>query len=1354
MKRIHTFLMIVALLLSNQLQAKTLAPESVPEPLQPWTDWVLQGESDYGCPFLYNSFEQKRCAWPSRLILNLNDQSADFSLHWKVFAESWVQLPGDTRYWPLNVAVNQKAAVVTERQGKPAIKLPPGNFKVSGRFFWNSIPDNLQIPADTGLISVNIRGKGIETPTIKRGQLWLNGGDIKPNTAQSIQDKLDLQVFRRIDDDVPLQMVTRLELQVAGEQREIKLLLPMLENFIPMRLQSSLPARIEPDGSLLLQLRPGSWQIDLITRHVEQVSQLSFHSRDKNWPALEIWTFAARPHLRLVEIENASAIGSQLTNLPDAWKKLPAYRMKNGDTMRFKVIRRGDPDPEPDKLTLERRLWLDFDGSGYSVHDKISGRMTHSWRLNASPRTQLGKASLDGKNQLITRLSGSKKEGIEVRKGQINLSADSRIPGPVNQVDALGWEQNFHQVRALLNLPPGWRLIGATGIDNVPDSWISSWTLLDLFLVLIASLAIGRLWNFYWGAFALVVLALIWHEAEAPRFVWLNILAALALLRVLPPGRLYRLIKFYRNASWLALLLLLIPFMVSQVRTGLYPQLEMPWRSIGPSMTQSVGQVSKMVASPQAVEEKEMRRSVAKGRSMDDSIRPQSMVPDRQSNYNRIDPKAHVQTGLGLPQWQWVEVDLSWNGSVDAAQQMRFWYLTPGMTKLLNFLRALLVAVLALLLLGVLKGQFKFGLNNVLPGLLMLPLLSIPVQEAHADFPDRALLDELKSRLLRAPDCLPSCAQIPQIQLSINPQQMDIKLQVELQQRVAVPLPGKVKQWLPRSVSIDGKIAEALYRDRDGVLWINLEPGKHTLLLQGIAPPRNQFFLPLPLNPHHVTTTVEGWLIEGLHENRSPGGQLQFTRQRGDGGRDGESALESGVLPTFVQVERTLQLGLDWQVETRVIRVTPPGTAIVLKIPLLDTESVTTAGIRVENGKVLVNMSANQRVMHWRSVLDKTAEIKLAAAQTDQWTEVWRADISPIWHMQNDGIAVVHHQDKQGRWLPEWRPWPGEMVVLSISRPNAVAGQTLTIDKSQLETTPGKRSREVALHVTLRSSQATQHIFTLPMHAVLQSVSIDQRSQPIRQQGQQITLPIRPGSQNIAILWREMKPIATLLTTPDLNLGIESVNTTLNVNLGQDRWILLTYGPAFGPAVLFWGVLLVISLIAYALGRISITPLNHWHWLLLLIGLSQIPVEAALLVVAWLIILGYRGKTSLPNRAYFNALQIAIALLTVISLGLLFFAINQGLLGSPEMQISGNQSTAYRLNWYQDRSAPILPQATLISIPLTVYRLLMLAWSLWLAVSLLNWLKWGWSCFSSGGLWIKGKAKKISVANAQTEEKN
>ncbi len=222
--------------------------------------------------------------------------------------------------------------------------------------------------------------------------------------------------------------------------------------------------------------------------------------------------------------------------------------------------------------------------------------------------------------------------------------------------------------------------------------------------------------------------------------------------------------------------------------------------------------------------------------------------------------------------------------------------------------------------------------------------------------------------------------------------------------------------------------------------------------------------------------------------------------------------------------------------------------------------------------------------------------------------------------------------------------------------------------------------------------------------------------------------------------------MAPVITTPQLDLGQDSVNANLNIGLGQDRWVLFTMGPKFGPAVLFWGVLIVIVIISLGLGKIRLTPLKSWHWFLLLVGLSQIPIESAVVVVAWLIILGWRASRPVAQADYFNILQVAIGVLTLVSLGLLFAAVEQGLLGSPDMQITGNQSSAFNLNWYQDRSPSILPTATLVSVPLIVYRLLMLAWSLWLAASLLNWLKWGWGCYSLGGFWKKKPARQEEAA--------
>ena len=79
------------------------------------------------------------------------------------------------------------------------------------------------------------------------------------------------------------------------------------------------------------------------------------------------------------------------------------------------------------------------------------------------------------------------------------------------------------------------------------------------------------------------------------------------------------------------------------------------------------------------------------------------------------------------------------------------------------------------------------------------------------------------------------------------------------------------------------------------------------------------------------------------------------------------------------------------------------------------------------------------------------------------------------------------------------------------------------------------------------------------------------------------------------------------------------------------------------------------------------------------------------------------------------------------------------------MQIRGNGSTRELLRWYQDRSAPELPTAFALSVPMLVYRLAMLAWALWLAHALLGWLRFGWESFGTGGLWRSGALRRPRV---------
>jgi hypothetical protein len=204
----------------------------------------------------------------------------------------------------------------------------------------------------------------------------------------------------------------------------------------------------------------------------------------------------------------------------------------------------------------------------------------------------------------------------------------------------------------------------------------------------------------------------------------------------------------------------------------------------------------------------------------------------------------------------------------------------------------------------------------------------------------------------------------------------------------------------------------------------------------------------------------------------------------------------------------------------------------------------------------------------------------------------------------------------------------------------------------------------------------------------------------------------------------------------------------------EDRWVLFVQGPRIGPVVLFWGVLAVLAVLSLGLGRVRLTPLRSWDWLLLGIGLSLAQVWVLVLVAGWLLALGLRWQLDAQGpRWRYNLIQVALGLLTLGALVALLGAVSQGLLGTPEMQIMGNGSEGQWLRWYQDRGGPELPQVTVFSVPMWVYRGLMLGWALWLAYRLLAWLRWGWEGYSRPVLWREGEGlrglwRRRSRANA------
>jgi hypothetical protein len=1337
-------LIISAFLLTALAAQAAPAPETdiIPESLEPWKAWALHGEEKRFCPCSYNDGEKYRCLWPAVLFLDVNSQGGRFSQQWLVFQKGWLPLPGRSKQWPQEVMLDGEITPVMSKKNGPHVYATPGEHVVEGVFKWHGLPDMIQVPDASGLIGLKINKKTVAFPLRdNNGRLWLK----KQKQTDSQADTAETLVYRLLNDTIPMQVTTLLKINISGRAREITAKGVLLDGFIPLNITSRIPVRLDSDNKLHIQARPGRWKIKVQARSREPVKEITLATS----PAEEeIWSFKAQNHLRMVQVGGAPSIDPSRTDIPNEWKSFPTFLIKPDDQMLFKKVRRGDPDPAPDKINLKRIWWLDFDGRGFTIKDRIHGTMSQQWRLAMNSPGLLGRVSVDGRDQLITSCGPDSKPGVELRKGDLNLVAESRLEEPGHNLPAVGWDHNFQSVSGTLNLPPGWRLLTAKGVDLIPGAWFARWTLLDLFLVLIISLSVFKLWDIKWGLLALIAAVLTYHEPGAPRIVWLHLLATTALLRKLPAGWLQRVVTIWWLTSFVGIVILSVPFMVNQVRWAVYPQLEPRMTNAWTSNTTSRGNTDQTSAAPLKTKIRPLS-IIKEGKRVNkrQSYQESENIPDKGGDSRMLrqkkalitqDPEALIQTGPGLPNWKWRSYRMKWNGPVEKHQHVRLWMLSPGMNLALAFGRLFALAFLIFRMadFGRLKmpwGNFKFA--AVLIFIALLPHIAQAKTSADG-YPSKALLQELKDRLLEKPDCLPNCADCPQMELTVNQGNLHILLKIHAACETAVPLPGSLKLWTPSQALIDAKPAKGLTRDPDGSLWTVVSEGIHTVALLGKTPPGDSFQIRLPMKPQKVTFKTTGWDVTGISRDGQVTGGIKLTRRHKVDGKRTERLINA--LPPFLHVERILALGLNWQVWTTVRRVTPTGTPIVVSIPLIPGESVTTAGLETEKGKVLINMTSQSRVIQWNSTLKRDKEINIKAPVNVPWTETWTLDACPIWRCDFKGIPVIHHQSPSGRWRPQWKPWPGEGVTVTVSRPKPIPGQSVTIDHVKLRLVPGQRFENTDLSLKLRSSQGGRHQIKLPIGATLQQVMINGETQPITKKGEVVIIPLRPGSIDVDLKWRRNAIFSVFTKTPLVNIGAGAVNADIAFKMPDNRWILWLQGPLLGPAVLFWSYLFVIIIIAIALGRITWTPLKTRHWLLLGLGLTQIHPLAAIIIAGWLFALGMRAHETFPEKPFlFNAGQIIIVVWTITALIGLYAAIQQGLLGIPNMQVSGNGSSNSLLCWTQDRIGPLVPQPWVLSAPLFVFRFLMLIWALWLAYSLLNWLHWGWKCFSKGSLWKK-----------------
>ncbi len=722
----------------------------------------------------------------------------------------------------------------------------------------------------------------------------------------------------------------------------------------------------------------------------------------------------------------------------------------------------------------------------------------------------------------------------------------------------------------------------------------------------------------------------------------------------------------------------------------------------------------------------------------------------------QLEAPAVPQTGDGVPEWSGPEWTMSLDRTVKSDESVTLWLVTPTLSRAISIVRALALFVLVFLLLrtGWLarppaqQGPSRGGSVGAALGVgLILALMARPAAAA----PPQDLLDELEERineerpLAPSPDCGTDCALVNKLDVAVKDDELVLRAEVHMAGPGVWWMPGSIDTWIPRVVQVDGKPARAMavYEDQ---LLLHLDSGLHEVELRG-AVGADVLDLDLAGAPKHVVVEAEGWTVDGVDDD-DLAESLSFQRNRGDEpDRVDDPELEPEIedpqaaeaaperrprdMEPWFSVQRHIQIGPRWTVETTVTRLSHGPSPTKVHVPLLSGENMLEASGKVDDPKATVTLRAPGESITWTSVLEQSATVELAAPAEEDWTETWVISCAGAWQCSDEGTPAT--SDSGGTRV--FHPWPGETLRLSLLEPSPAEGQILAVDRADLDLMLGETGTEARLTMKVRTATVAERTITLPSEAHLGSVRMDGNDVPMAKDATELRLTFQPGLHEVVIEFKLDSGAASVVRAPVVDLGGRAVNArvTFEYSDASDRVVVWTSGEGVGPMVWLWPYIGVLALLAVVLARVIEPRMSVHRWFLLNLGFSALFLPVVWL---WFVLVGLRERLAerLDDPLRYNLAQLVVGLFT-LTLVALVLATAKDLLTSPVSTIIYNGSDGSTLSWYADRTSASTPAATVVTGPLSLWRAIWAVWVVWLGWSCIAWGKWVWGVISKDGWW-------------------
>ena len=1396
----------------------------IPESLEPWVDWVLDDNPFFACPVRATDGVRLNCIWVRETnidVLRSQTFGAKFELKVHAFAESTLQLPYSQSFKPQSVRLNGQEIALGGGNSAPEVLVPIGTHTLLGELVWTeeSEPRYLEI-SRSGIVRLSIDGEQVAHPSLQGGgsRLWFSNEITDTPTTTTTPDTELVRVFRHFIDDVPQTLTTYIRVTITGNPRTLDFGKVISGEYEITNLSSRWPAILSSDGNLVVQVSQGSNNIQINARATDQLSEFRYEKTSPVWPDLEYWGIQPMHHLRIIRMEGARRTDLSQVNAPRRMQQSTGFVLTGNDELQLIEEQRGSVQPYASMFDISRDIWLNFKGNSYTVADSVRTDVASAQQV--SSLIPLGEVRVNGNSRLIVYDESSEEQltSIYLKPEDSFLSSTSKVsrsePLPPNT-----WSVEAENLNARLHLPPGWMMLWSHGIDDVEGSWFSKWGIWDVFIALLLLCLVWGLGGWKWTAIVAGTVLISYQLDNAPTFGWVVLAGMCYALKAINHVKLNQIVTVSFWVVFFVVGAACVFHATISMRNALHPQLAAQSPTFEETVATSLArrftaeEVDRMsiadlsdffrkaserfnstaprTSTSFATGDELMEEVVTTGTYMpaSDPTARISQSPNVVARGSRVnlgtdlgeslalsgtEPRTYdptlpiaIQTGPGRPNWQWQTVTLNWDGPVAQDQQMTLVLMGPWFTRLLYLFSAIATLVVLAYFLYLKVPRVKNCVKTVLPGtsgvasLVFLAMLVNP-QDVQADIPDADLLKELESRLLALPDCLNECAYLEEAKVTVSDGVLTIGMQIHAEDRIAIPLPSENNTWNLIDLR-KGTNQLPLLRERSR-LYTLLDEGVHDIVLTANVTGLDQFDVAFELIPGHLAIDAPNWRIEGLIRGQVDDRELTFYRVNSEEQVVSTTDTTTNFAPLeitpYVSVLRQIVLSYEPTIITRVARVAPYTDEFTVRIPLLPNEQVTTTDMSVEDEHMVVNLKANQGSITWESKFLVDSTITLSAPSIAERTERWSIVGSDFWSYDFEGVVPIDEGDNHTMFVP----LSNEVLQIDVQQTQPVPGESITISSVNAFHEVDSQSTTTDLELIILASQPGDLEVTLPEDANIESLMFAGEFLSLPSNNV-VLLPVQPGNHRYTLDWTTNRGISVAYRPPAASFSQPAVNSSTDVQLPENRWILWLSGSSLGTTVAFWSVLVGVVLAAVVISQIPSFALSTRDAVILAAGASLVDLKMLVYVGVWFLAIWFKSRTKeeITRPWIYRLGQLVLTGITLLVLYVLASTIVAALTNDPNMYIVSASYFNDWFTWFSDEITGEVPSPWILSVPMWVYFVLILAWVMWLVFTLLQWMRAWWESLKTPVLWVpinfKGllsrsrisRQKQAPIAESATE---